>query len=119
MTMLDDPSVTLRCNLHPTDEWPCNINQPADMDLTDVRNQRNLILSILYDFLEEDSIGQLGCWVAHVGFDLNAIRYPADLPAAWLAHYRHGRGYDVERALNDLVTWPPIAEQIALPFVDE
>ena len=85
-----------------------------NVDLTKVCEQRSMILSILCDFLEEDRIADLGDWVDHVGFDLTALRYPADLPAAWVAHYRLGRGYDVDRALNDLLTWPPIAAEITL-----
>jgi len=83
-----------------------------DVDLKDIRNQRDLILSILCDFLEDDRIADLGDWLDHAGFDLTALWYPADLPAAWVAHYRRGRVYDVDRALNDLLTWPPIAAHI-------
>ena len=85
-----------------------------NVDLTKVFDQRRIILSILCDFLEEDRIADLGDWLDHVGFDLTALRYPADLSAAWAAHYRLGRGYDVDRALNDHLTWPPIAARIAL-----
>ncbi|WP_156215180.1 hypothetical protein [Pseudorhodobacter antarcticus] len=84
-----------------------------DVELTKVCDQRSMILSILCDFLEEDRIADLGDWLDHAGFDLTAIRYPADLPAAWVAHYRNGRSYDVDRALNDLLAWPPIAAEIA------
>jgi hypothetical protein len=84
-----------------------------DVDLADVRNQRNLILSILSDFLEDDTISDLGDWLEHVSFDLTAIRHPADLQAAWVAHYRRGRAYDVDRAFGDLLSWPPLAERIA------
>lgn len=84
-----------------------------DVDLTKVCDQRSMILSILCDFLEDDRIADFGDWLDHVGFDLTAIRYPADLPAAWVAHYRRGRVYDVDGALNDLLTWPPIAARIA------
>lgn len=82
------------------------------VDLTDVREQRGMILSILFDFLEEDRIADFSDWIDHVGFDPNALRYLADLPAAWLGHYRQPRGYDLDRALNDLLTWPPIAAHI-------
>ena len=84
-----------------------------NVDLTKACDQRSMILSILCDFLEEDKLADLGDWLDHAGFDLTALRYPADLPAAWVAHYRRGRGYDVERALNHLLTWPPIAAHIA------
>ncbi len=119
MKKFDDLPVNQGDSRHPSGEGQPNSIPPDDIDWTNVREQRGVILSILIDFLEPESIGQLGSWIAHVGFDLKAIRYPADLPAAWLAHYRQGRGYNVERALNDLVTWPPIARQIALPLVDE
>jgi len=82
-------------------------------NLTKEHDQRGIILSILFEFLEDDNIGDLDDWIDHVGFDLTAIRDPADLPAAWLGHYHRGRGYDVDRALNDLLTWPPIAARIA------
>lgn len=84
-----------------------------NVDLTNVNDQRGMILSILCDFLEDDRIADFSDWIDHVGFDLTALRYPSDLAAAWLAHYRRGRGYDVDRALNDLLTWPPIAAHIA------
>lgn len=83
-----------------------------NVDLTKVCEQRGMILSILCNFLEEDRLADLGDWLDHARFDLTALRYPADLPAAWVAHYRLGRGYDVDRALKDLLTWPPIAAEI-------
>ena len=84
-----------------------------DHDLNDVRRQRALILSILCDFFEEDTVDQLAEWCRHVGFDLSALSDNPDLVPAWLGHYRCRRGYDVERALSDLVAWPPIADRIA------
>lgn len=85
-----------------------------NVDLAKVCEQRGMILSILCDFLEEDRIEDFSDWIDHVGFDLTALRYPADLPAAWLGHYRQGRNYDLDRALNDLLAWPPIAAEIAV-----
>jgi hypothetical protein len=84
-----------------------------DDNLTDVRHQRDLILSILCDVLEQDGAIQLGKWFDHVGFDATALRHNSDLMQAWLGHYRRGRRYDVDRALNDLLSWPPIADRIA------
>ncbi|CAN1577316.1 hypothetical protein MCELHM10_04116 [Paracoccaceae bacterium] len=78
-----------------------------------VRHQCDLILSILCDVLEKDDAIHLGKWFDHVGFDPTALRHNSDLMQAWLGHYRSGRRYDVDRALNDLISWPPIADRIA------
>lgn len=84
-------------------------------ETTDVRTQQWIIWSILCDIIEVDGIDELGNWIDHVGFDLTALRDPSDLMAAWLGHYRRGRRYDVDRALNDLLTWPPTANRLASP----
>lgn len=79
--------------------------------MTDIEEQKSLILGILADFLEE--IDDLEGYAKHVGFDFAVLRRPEDLIDAWLAHYRVRRGeYDVDRALEDLTTWPPIARRI-------
>ena len=50
----------------------------------------------------------------HVGFDLSVIRNVRELPAAFVAKYRLKSGqYDLDRAANDLATWPPVAARIA------
>lgn len=71
--------------------------------------QRGLILGILIDFACED----IAAYLDHVGFDVLAIKTTKELPAAYLGHYRLGQGtYDVERALVDFKTWPPISRRI-------
>ena len=76
--------------------------------------QKNIIVGILLDFLQDEDAENLGSYLRHVGFDVRAVPDTAALPAAWAAHYRVKQGiYDVERAINDLATWPPIAARIA------
>lgn len=73
---------------------------------------RGLILSLLFDFLDNDDERALS-FFDHIGFDLACIRDIKELPDAFLGHYRLKRGvYDVDRAFDDLSTWPPIASRI-------
>lgn len=74
--------------------------------------QADLILDIFCGFAES-GVDDLFRYFDHVGFDPRVVRDAAELPAAWLGHYRisHGR-YDVDRACNDYATWPPIASRI-------
>lgn len=88
-------------------------NRSPEVDRMTVRHQSDLILSILCDILEQDGADHLGKWFDHVGFDPTSLRHNSDLMPAWLGHYRSGRRYDVDRALNDLLSWPPIADLIA------
>lgn len=75
---------------------------------------KSIILGILNSFLTDEEAGHLGSFFRHVGFDIRAVRDPAALPAAWLAHYRTRQGvYDVNKACTDLATWPLIAARIA------
>jgi hypothetical protein len=75
-----------------------------------VDQQKDLILSILFDFAEGDD---LLAYMKHVGFDLGSILQVTELPRAWLGHYRTKKGvYDVDRACNDLSEFPPIASAI-------
>lgn len=77
-------------------------------------NPADLVSGILIDLLDHGDVDELFDYLKHVGFDLASIRKPSDLPAAWLGHYRNRVGtYDVDRALTNLVTWPPIADRIA------
>lgn len=71
----------------------------------DVRQQREILLAILCDFLTDDNVNELGRWCAHVGFDLGALSDPSDLCPAWLGHYRRGRLYDVDQAVSDYLSW--------------
>lgn len=82
-------------------------------DTVTVREQRQIILSICSEVLEVDSLNCMGDWFDHVGFDVTSLRDPSDLAAAWLGHYRHGRGYDMDRVFHDHMTWPPVAQRIA------
>jgi hypothetical protein len=78
-------------------------------DLT-LDQQKDLILSILFDFAEGDD---LLAYMKHVGFDLGSILQVNELPTAWLGHYRVKKGvYDVNRACNDLSEFPLIASAI-------
>lgn len=72
----------------------------------------DLIVGILETFAER--LDDLVSYLEHVKFDLGAMRDGRDLMPAWLGHYRSAAGrYDVDRACNDLATWPPIASRIA------
>ena len=76
--------------------------------------QKGIILSIFADFAESDDDGDLLSFLDHVGFDLRVINDVRELPAAFVATYRLKPGkYDLNRAANDLATWPPIAARIA------
>lgn len=87
-------------------------NRSPEIDQMEVNEQRDLILSILCDVIKIDGASHLGEWFDHVGFDLTALREHSDLLPAWLGHYRSGRHYDIDRALSDLISWPPIAARI-------
>jgi hypothetical protein len=78
------------------------------------KDQKNIIISIFVDFAESDDDGDLLSYLDHIGFDLRVIGHIRELPAAFVANYRIKTGkYDVDRAANDLTTWPPIAARIA------
>jgi len=86
----------------------------ADLEVLSIEEQKSLILSILTTFLEDEKRGNLTSFVRHVGFDVRVVRTSRDFFPAWLGHYRLKHGlYDVDRACNDLATWPPIAARIA------
>jgi len=85
-----------------TDE--SNIQAPMTTE-----DQREMILDILTDMIPDDLAG----YIRHVSFDIQGIGDPKNFIDAWLGHYRLGQGtYDVERALMDLTTWPPISRRI-------
>jgi hypothetical protein len=74
------------------------------------KEQKNIILGIFADFAESDDDGDLLSYLDHVGFDLRVVRHVKELPAAFVTKYRLKSGkYDLDRAANDLVTWPPKA----------
>lgn len=71
--------------------------------------QRDVILNVVMDFFPDD----IGEYIRHVGFDIQGIGDPKNFVDAWLGHYRLGQGtYDVDRALMDFTTWPPISRRI-------
>lgn len=73
--------------------------------------QRDFILNIFADFADEPET--LIDFVEHAGMDLHALPSAADLPAMIAGHYRIKKGeYDVDRAANDLLTWPPVASAV-------
>lgn len=82
-------------------------------DLTPLE-EKNIIFSIFADFAESDDGSDLLSYLDHIGFDLRVISHLKELPTAFVAKYRLKTGkYDVDRAANDLATWPPIAARIA------
>ena len=79
-----------------------------------MNEQKAIILGIIASFFEQDDNTVILEFVGHVGFDLRAVNDTACFADAWLGHYRVRQGqYDVNRAINDLATWPPIAARIA------
>lgn len=88
------------------------MTEPENSLQQTTEDQKSMIMGILFDKAESDVEGMFD-YLDHVGFDLDALTDAKDLPAAWLAHYWIGRGcYDVDAALLDLLTWPPIARAI-------
>ena len=76
-----------------------------------VDEQKAMILSMVSDFAGE---GQDPTdFLDHIGFDWGLISRQRDLVPAILGHYRIKQGvYDIDRAANDLATYPPIASRI-------
>lgn len=73
--------------------------------------QKELILNIFADFTEKPD--ELLDFIEHTGMSLRALRDPTDLPELIAGHYRCKKGnYDVDRAANDLLTWPPVASAV-------
>jgi hypothetical protein len=72
---------------------------------------RGIILGIYAEFAQRPE--ELFDYFEHAGFDASVILFARDLPAAWLGFYRVKPGvYDLDAALDDLHTWPPIAAEI-------
>jgi hypothetical protein len=85
---------------------------PTEQSMS-AEDQKDLILGILISFLEDEETANFEDYIRHTGFDLGAINRSQELAAAWLGHYRIRQGaYGVDRACNDLATWPPIARRI-------
>lgn len=75
------------------------------------QEQENIILNILDDFCTDADT--LFRYLDHARFDIGSISHAREIPVAFLGHYRIKAGvYDVDRACNDLATWPPIAALI-------
>lgn len=89
--------------------------EDLDPEHWDVRQQTAIILDILCHFLTGDRVSQLKSWCDHVGFDITALSQTADFGAAWLGHYRQGRGYSVERAISDYLSWTSLEKQATWP----
>jgi hypothetical protein len=85
--------------------------QPEPTTALSLQEQNNIIPRIFDDFCTDaDTMFR---YLKHVGFDFEAISHVQELLPAYLGHYRLRNGtYDVERACNDLATWPPIAAMI-------
>lgn len=95
------------------DRMPPEAGHSQDDAKLSSQEQADMIVALLADFCEPEMIDQLGEYLQHVGFDLAALGRPQDLTAAWLGHYRiRQRVYDVDRAFNDLASYPPIASEI-------
>ncbi len=74
--------------------------------------QRNMILAMFFDDHGADGFLDL---VKHCRNDLTACDGDTkQIPNVILGHYRISRGrYDIDRAANDLLTFPPVAARIA------
>ena len=73
--------------------------------------QRDLIL---WPFLEkaEQSVDELSKYILHVGITPRDIDATGRTEEAILAHYRTRKGFDIDRAAHDLLTYPPIAARV-------
>ena len=74
--------------------------------------QRDLILWPFLDMAEQ-SIDELSKYILHAGItsrDIDATG--GDTEAAVLAHYRTRKGFDIDRAAHDLLTYPPVAARV-------
>jgi hypothetical protein len=81
---------------------------------------RNIVLSILADFWEDgtddEGVDRLFDYWQHVGFevaDLPQNPAPELICEAFVVHYTDGVGINVNRAIGDLSSWPPIVARIA------
>ena len=78
------------------------------------REQRNMILAMFFSEGDDDGKGFLAL-VDHCGIDLAACHGDVkQVPNVIVGHYRIKKGfYDIDRAANDLLTFPPVAARIA------
>ncbi len=87
-------------------------------DKLTVQEQKNLVLGVYLDFLENDDLDGFVDFSKHAGLDFAALpdcpKCFADQFENWiLGHYRISKGrYDVDRVANDLATYPPIVARV-------
>ncbi len=76
------------------------------------QEQRSLILNMFFDGDDPENFLAL---IEHTGIELAATGGKISrVPDVILGHYRLKKGvYDIERAANDLATFPPVAAYIA------
>ena len=73
--------------------------------------QREFILNIFADFADEPET--LIDFIEHAGMDLRSLQSAGNLPDMIAGHYRIKKGeYDIDRAANDLLTWPPLTSAV-------
>ena len=83
-----------------------------------VQEQKNLVLAVFFDLLENDQLDEFKEFCQHAGLDFSALpncsKCLADQLPNWiLGHYRISKGrYDVDRVANDLATYPPIVARV-------
>ena len=76
------------------------------------KEQRNMILAMFFGEGDDDGESFLEL-VDHCHIDLGACNGDVkQIPNVIAAHYRRGRGYDIDRAAHDLLTYPPVAARI-------
>jgi hypothetical protein len=78
------------------------------------KEQRDMILATFFSGGDDDGKGFLAL-VDHCGIDFAACNGDVmQIPNVILGHYRIKQGcYDIDRAANDLLTFPPVAARIA------
>jgi hypothetical protein len=73
-------------------------------------SDRDIILAWFLGFQEEGD-EELARYILHCGIDIDAA---PEIDDAIALHYQLPDGtYDIDRAANDLATWPPVAARIA------
>jgi hypothetical protein len=72
-------------------------------------NDRDVILYWFHSFQKQGDEA-LARFIVHCGIDIDAAE---ELDDAIVAHYRLPDGsFDIDRAADDLATWPPVAARI-------
>ena len=75
--------------------------------------QRALVMAMFLDSAGDDNGERVLALIDHCGIDLAACNGDVkQVPNVIAAHYRVGRGYDIDRAAHDLLTYPPVAARI-------